>query len=103
MIKRLCCIALSIMLLLSTCILSVNAENNENKSIKKIVSIVYDDSGSMNNKNEDWAYASYSLQNLIGLMNPQDELSVVKMSSPNQTTSFDLSSSIFAFVSLGII
>ncbi len=93
MIKRLCCIALSIMLLLSTCILGVSAENNENKSIKKIVSIVYDDSGSMNNKNEDWAYASYSLQNLIGLMNPQDELSVVKMSSPNQTTSFDLSAS----------
>ena len=85
--------AISIMLLLSTCIINVTAANNDSKTIKKIDSIVYDDSGSMNNKNEDWAYASYSLQNLIGLMNPQDELSVVKMSSPNQTTSFDLSTS----------
>ena len=93
MIKRFFCLTISIMLLLSTCIINVSAANNDSKSIKKIVSIVYDDSGSMNNKNEDWAYASYSLQNLIGLMNPQDELSVVKMSSPNQTTSFDLSTS----------
>ena len=64
---------------------------NTHKSIKKVVSIVYDDSGSMNNANEDWAYASYSLQNLVGLMNTQDELGVVKMSSPYQVTNIDLS------------
>lgn len=79
------------MVLVSICAIFVNAEDNNHKSIKKVVSIVYDDSGSMNNKNEDWAYASYSLQNLIGLLNNQDELSVVKMSNPNNVIDFDLS------------
>lgn len=90
MFKKFGCIALIIATLLSLCVLNVTA-NTESKTIKKIVSIVYDDSGSMKNKNEDWAYASYSLQNMIGLMNSQDELSVVRMSKPAQTVSIDLS------------
>ncbi len=92
MAKRLSCVVLILILIFSVCAMNVSAtENKENKTIKKIISIVYDDSGSMNNQNEDWAYASYSLQNMIGLMNPQDELSVVKMSSPTQVVGFDLS------------
>lgn len=91
MIKRVFCTIFSLMMLLSVCVFSVNTEENARKSIKKVVSIVYDDSGSMNNKNEDWAYASYSLQNLIGLMNDQDEVGVVKMSSPDNVINFDLS------------
>jgi len=83
------CLILS--LVLSICILGVDAEETSNKTIKKVVSIVYDDSGSMNSENEDWAYASYSLQNLVGLMNEQDELGVVKMSEPTQMIQFDLS------------
>ena len=61
-----------------------------NKAIKKIISIVYDDSGSMR-ENEKYAYASYSLQNLVSLMNPQDELNIVKMSEPEKCISIDLS------------
>ena len=57
----------------------VSAEKSTDKTIKKMVSIVYDDSGSMKD-NDKYAYASYSLQNLVSLFNPQDELNVVKMS-----------------------
>ena len=92
MVKRLSCMVLALILIFSVCIINVSATSNtEGKTIKKVVSIVYDDSGSMKNNNEDWAYASYSLQNLMGLMNSQDELSVVKMSNPTQTVGFDLS------------
>ena len=92
MVKRLSCMVLALILIFSFCIINVSATSNtEGKTIKKVVSIVYDDSGSMKNNNEDWAYASYSLQNLMGLMNSQDELSVVKMSNPTQTVGFDLS------------
>jgi len=69
----------------------VYANKNSNTTIKKVVSIVYDDSGSMNNS-EAWSFASYSLQNLIGLMDINDELSVVKMSKPSQIFDINLSS-----------
>lgn len=71
---------------------NIKAETN-NQSIKKIISIVYDDSGSMDNKDEDWAYASYSIQNLIGLINNGDELNIVKMSNPKSSITFDISNS----------
>lgn len=79
-----------ILTLILSCLSFKVFANENNTSIKKVVSIVYDDSGSMDNVNEDWAYASYSLQNLIGLMNSNDELSVVKMSNPVQTINFNL-------------
>ena len=92
MAKRISCAILSLLLLLLVGIGSVSAvSTTDAKSIKKVVSVVYDDSGSMNNSNEDWAYASYSLQNMMALMNARDELSVVKMSKPTQVVSFDIS------------
>ena len=91
MIKKLSCLLLALMLVLSIGVANAGAVETQGKTIKKVVSIVYDDSGSMKNKNEDWAYASYSLQNFMGLLNYQDELSVVKMSKPTQAISFDLS------------
>ena len=92
MAKKITCWILAVISLLSLFAINVGATSDtEEKTIKKVVSIVYDDSMSMDNSNEDWAYASYSLQNLIGLLNPQDELGVVKMSNPTQTVGFDLS------------
>jgi hypothetical protein len=67
MLKKICYLLLALTLISS--INFVNADEISGKTIKKVISIVYDDSGSMNNKNEDWAYASYSMQNLIGLLN----------------------------------
>ena len=87
MLKKIFYVIIFLTLFLTT--LNVEAENN-NQTIKKVISIVYDDSGSMDNINEDWAYASYSIQNLIGLVNPQDELNIVKMSSPTSNITFDI-------------
>lgn len=88
--KKIFSIILILAFTLSFLSFNVFADEKTNTSIKKVVSIVYDDSGSMDNANEDWAYASYSLQNLIGLMNSNDELSVVKMSEYSQTVNFNL-------------
>ena len=92
--KKIFSIIFILTIILSSFTFKVFANNKNNTSIKKVVSIVYDDSGSMNNANEDWAYASYSLQNLIGLMNSNDELSVVKMSNPTQTVEFNLTDNV---------
>lgn len=88
--RVLSCLLCAVMTLLAVGIIDVKAAPASDKTIKKVVSIVYDDSGSMNNKNGDWEYASYSLQNLIALLNANDELGVVKMSAPTQTINYDL-------------
>ncbi len=46
----------------------------------RIISIVYDDSGSMQ-KEERWIYANYSIQTLVSLLNQNDTILYVKMSS----------------------
>lgn len=71
-------------------ILNVSLIFAANNNVKKIISIAYDDSGSMNNKWQDYSYASFALQNLIALMNDNDKLNVVKMS--------DLDSNLFFHV-----
>lgn len=57
----------------------VYAEDNEFIPVKKIVSIVYDDSGSMMYDNK-WAEANYSIQAFAGLLNSQDEIYITFMS-----------------------
>lgn len=54
---------------------------SDNNFAKRIVSVVYDDSWSMFDNKQDYAYANYALQNIIGFMNESDELYVVKMSN----------------------
>ncbi len=52
-------------------------------SPKKIVAVLYDDSGSMQqNGNTNWFYADYAFQQFTGLLNPDDELMVTFMSKP---------------------
>jgi hypothetical protein len=53
----------------------------------KIVALVYDDSGSMweqsgNVPIDNWKYANYALQSFVSLLEKQDQLRVVSMSSP---------------------
>lgn len=57
-------------------------------SPKKIISVVYDDSGSMTG--ERWTYANYSLQTLTSLLNTQDELYVTYMSNPSDAKKISL-------------
>lgn len=78
-----------LLMILSFCFNAFSYENPEN-SIKKVISIAYDDSGSMSSNGQDYSYASYGLQNIIGLMNPQDKLNVVKMSDMNKNNTFHI-------------
>lgn len=66
---------------------------------KKIISVVYDDSGSMFKENGGqgpnmitwWAQANYALQAFGALLNDQDELYITFMSEPDQVKKYDLS------------
>lgn len=62
----------------------------ESLYIHKIVSVVYDDSGSMKSKgSSNWAYASYAMQTFCGLLNSEDQLYITYMSeirTDNYTT-----------------
>ena len=60
---------------------------------KRIVSVVYDDSWSMASNNQDFAYANYALQNIVGFMNEEDELYVVRMSNKSEHQTINLNSS----------
>ena len=51
--------------------------------VRKVVSVVFDDSGSMSTNNSmNWSYANYALQTLCGLLNAEDELYITYMSNP---------------------
>ena len=67
---------------------------------KRVVTLVYDDSGSMRTttdsqgkkiQTDNWKFANYSLQSLIGLLGENDELSVVRMSNPQKINPISLS------------
>lgn len=60
---------------------------DEIRASKKIISVVYDDSGSM--CGERWSYTNYAMQALIALLNEQDELYITFMSDPQNCKSFD--------------
>ena len=50
----------------------------ESLYVRKIVSVVYDDSASMGGQN--WAYANYAMQTFCGMMNSEDQLFITYMS-----------------------
>ncbi len=50
----------------------------ESLYIRKIVSVVYDDSGSM--AGEKWGYANYAMQTFCGMLNSEDQLYITYMS-----------------------
>lgn len=50
----------------------------ESLYIRKIVSVVYDDSGSM--AGDKWAFANYAMQSFCGMLNSEDQLYITYMS-----------------------
>lgn len=73
-----------------------DAAEAEPVHIKKIVSVVYDDSGSM--VGDKWAYANYAQQAFCGMLNSEDQLYLTYMSYTLGSSSYtpgkvDLSSS----------
>lgn len=62
---------------------------DEIRASKKIISVVYDDSGSM--CGERWSYTDYAMQGLIALLNEQDEFYITFMSDPDIAVKMDTS------------
>ena len=84
---------LSVILLVVMFSVPAAAENNTPKHIPRIVSIVFDDSGSMYDKVARWAYASYAMQSFCAMMGESDELYVTYLnaSDKKQTVKLDKS------------
>ena len=81
---------LLVLLLLNTFTISVYAaQGDEVRAAKKIISLVYDDSGSM--MGDPWGYANYATQGLMALLNEQDELFITYLSEPDQSRAVDTS------------
>jgi len=79
--RFLSCFFAIIILLSCAFIISADASSNI-KNIRKIVSVVYDDSGSMwQNGKKNWAYANYAMQAFTALMNENDKLFITYMST----------------------
>lgn len=89
------CIAFFLALLLCVSILLTSvpcvsaATGDEIRTAKKIISVVYDDSGSM--EGDRWVYASYAMQALVALLNEQDELYITYMSDKSNARTVSLS------------
>lgn len=66
------------------------AAGDEIRAPKKIISMVYDDSGSMSG--EPWGYANYAAQALTALLNEQDELYITYLSHPKKSVEINLKS-----------
>lgn len=59
--------------------------------IRKIVSVVYDDSGSMGSRTKNdskWACANYAMQAFCGMLNSEDELYISYMSNANNNPTY---------------
>lgn len=62
----------------------------ESLYIRKIVSVVYDDSGSMSSGGcVNWAYANYALQSFCGLLNSDDQLYITYMSEAEKNSNLN--------------
>ena len=95
--KKLAALILSLMLAFSAFLLvtplSVNADS---LYIRKVVAVVYDDSGSMKGDNK-WPFANYAMQTFCGMLNSEDKLFISYMSEADnhpdyEPESIDLSS-----------
>ena len=89
--KRIIPAAIAVSLLLAA-LLPLAASARQALSIRKIVSVVFDDSGSMSaNSSKNWAYANYAMQAFCGLLNKDDELYITYMSAYTTPLRIDLS------------
>ena len=85
--KRILSMTVAVIMILSTMLclpLSVSAES---LYIRKVVSVVYDDSGSMDG--DKWAYANYAMQAFCGMLNSEDQLFITYMSHSQQSSNYD--------------
>ncbi len=76
--KRLVSLFLVTLLILqSFCIYAFSVGGNSSpKHIPRIVSVVFDNSGSMYNETDRWAYTSYAMQAFVAMMGKDDALNI---------------------------
>ena len=86
--RRLFAILLCLSLLCSLAVTAFADTGTEARVPKKIISVVYDDSGSMSG--DRWVYTNYAMQALTALLNEQDELYITYMSQPTTVTTMAL-------------
>ena len=71
--RRIVALLLVTVLFLAVFVGGISAKASaESLYIRKIVSVVYDDSGSM--FGDKWAYANYAMQTFCGMLNSEDQL-----------------------------
>lgn len=97
-LKKLAVLVLVAALLLPMCLHRIQADPTDTVYVRKHVSMVYDNSGSMsaalnNAKNLKWTYASYATQIFAGLLNDTDSLTMTLMNPKSgvDTLEVDLS------------
>ena len=77
--RRIVALLLVTVLFLAVFVGGISAKvSAESLYIRKIVSVVYDDSGSM--FGDKWAYANYAMQTFCGMLNSEDQLYITYMS-----------------------
>ena len=72
--------ALLSLLIIFTCLAPAGKVRAESLYVHKVVSVVYDDSGSMTGSDANWAYANYAMQTFCALLNDDDQLYITFMS-----------------------
>lgn len=79
--SKILCILIVTTLIVSALIpaMTANADTDTSVRNRKIVSVVYDDSGSM--MDEKWEYTSYAMQCFAAMLNVEDKLDITYMSS----------------------
>ena len=82
--KRVLSLLLAVAIMASAMIYFPTPASAESLYIRKIVSVVYDDSGSMNNSNKA-AYANYAMQAFCGMLNSEDQLYITYMRDSKQS------------------
>lgn len=90
--KKICALVLSLFLIFQMGSGVVLAdESGTPKHIPRVVSIVFDDSGSMYRGTDRWAYTSYAMQAFSAMMSEEDVLYVTYLNAPAGTVKIDLS------------
>ena len=88
--KRYIALLLALFTVAGIVLVSAPEASAESLYIRKIVSVVYDDSGSM--EGEKHAYANYAMQAFCGMLNSEDQLYITRMSD-SVSRKIDLSAS----------
>lgn len=85
--KKLLSSLLAIVFVLSVMLSLPISVSAESLYIRKIVSVVYDDSGSMDGNK--WAYANYAMQTFCGMLNSEDQLFITYMSHSQKKANYN--------------